>query len=71
MARNISIAKADDLIYIGNDVNIYLVFYPGQLSFGKTVLTGQKRPLFMTIFLSISCKLIQELTHNRQAFNSR
>ena len=37
--HNISIATDDDIIQLGNDVNIYTV-YPGQLSFGEIVLIG-------------------------------
>ena len=37
---NISIATDDDIVHIGDDVNIYHVFYRGQLSFGKIILIG-------------------------------
>ena len=64
MIRNISIATDDDIIQVGDDVNIYTLYiYPGQLPFLEIVLIGWKRPLFQTIFLSISCKLIWELTN--------
>ena len=38
MIHNISIATADDIIHIGDDVNIYPVYLPGQLAFAETVL---------------------------------
>ena len=40
MIHNISIATDDDIIQLGDDVNIYPVIYPGQLSFGEIVLIG-------------------------------
>ena len=38
MIYNISIATDDDIIQFGDDVNIYLYIYPGQLSFVEIVL---------------------------------
>ena len=38
--HNISIATDDDIIQFGNYVNMYPVYYPGQLSFGEIVLIG-------------------------------
>ena len=40
MIHNISIATDNDIIEFGDDVNIYLYIYPGQLSFGEIVLIG-------------------------------
>ena len=37
---SISIATADDITYFGDDLNIYPVLYPGQLSFGDAELIG-------------------------------
>ena len=38
--HNISIATDDDVIQFGDDVNIYPVYYPGQLSSVEIVLIG-------------------------------
>ena len=38
--HNISIATDDDIIQFGDDVNIFTVIYPGQVSFGEIVLIG-------------------------------
>ena len=68
MIHNISISTANDATYFGDDVNIYPVYLPSaitleQLPLEDAVLIGKKGPLFPTIFLSICCKLIWELTH--------
>ena len=51
--HNISITTAVDVTYFSDDVNIYPVFYPGQLQFGDAALIGKKRQLFQTIFFII------------------
>ena len=38
MIQNISIATEDDIIQFGDDVNMYHVYYPGQLLFVEIVL---------------------------------
>ena len=38
--HNISIATDDDIIQFDDDVNVYPVYYPGQLSFVEIVLIG-------------------------------
>ena len=62
MIHNISIATDDDIIQIGDDVNIYPTYiYPGQLSFGEIVLICWKRQLFQTIFF---CQFLVSLFGN-------
>ena len=63
MIHNISIATDDDIIQIGDDVKYTLCIYLGHLSFWEIVLICEKRPLFQTVFLSISCKPIWVLTY--------
>ena len=64
MIHNISIATDDDTIHIDDDVNIYTPYiYPVQLSFRGNYLNWLEKTLFQIIFLSVSCKLIWELTN--------
>ena len=68
MINNISIATKNEIICIGDDVNIYPITYPRQLSFGETVLIGKKIPLFQIIFLSISCRQVWEFAHGHLVY---
>ena len=63
MIHNISIATDDDIIQFGNDVNIYTVYLSKAIIIWGNCLNWLKRPLFQTIFLSNSCKLIWLLTY--------
>ena len=63
MINNISIETENEIICIGDDVNIYPVIYPRKLSFGETVLIGKKIPVFQIMFLSISCRQVWEFAH--------
>ena len=62
--HNISIATDDDIIQFGDDVNIYPV-YLSRAIFIHGYFLNWKRQLFQTIFLSLSCKLIWELTYGQ------
>ena len=63
MIHNISIATDDDIRQLSDDVNIYPVYLSRAIIIQENCLNWQKRPSAQTIFLSISCKLIWELTY--------
>ena len=61
--HNISIATDDDIIQIGDDVNIYSTYLSRAIVIEEIVLLARKDPCFWLYFLSISCQLIWELTY--------
>ena len=65
MIHNISIATDDDIMKLGDDVNIYPAYFYRAIIIWENCLNWQGK----TIFLSISCKLIWELTEC-MSFNS-
>ena len=64
MIHNISIATDDDIIQFGDDVNIYPVYLSSAINIcGNCLNWLEKKIVSDHIFLSISCKLIWELTY--------
>ena len=64
MIHNISIATDDDIIQFGDDINIYPVYlYRAIIIWGNCLNRLEKDHCFRPYFLSISCKLIWELTY--------
>ena len=64
MIQNISIATDDDIIQFGDDVNIYPVYLSRAIIFWGNCLNQLEKTIVSDhIFLSISCKLIWELTY--------
>ena len=57
--HNISIATDDDIIQFDDDVNIYPVY----LSRAIIIWGNREDHCFRPYFLSISCKLVWELTY--------
>ena len=65
MIHNISIATDDDIIQFGDDVNINSVYLSRAIIIWGDCLNWleKKQHCFKLYFLSISCKLIWELTY--------
>ena len=64
MIHNISIATDDDIIQLGDDVNIYPVYLSRAIIVWGNCLNWLEKTIVSDhIFLSISCKLIWELTY--------
>ena len=65
MIQNISIATDDDIIQFGDDINIYPVYLSRAIIiWGNCLNRLEKTVVSDHIFLSISCKLIWELTYS-------
>ena len=63
MIHNISIATDDDIIQLCVDVNIYPVYLSRAIIFWGNCLNWLEKTIDSDHFLSISCKLIWELTY--------
>ena len=64
MIHNISIATDDDIIQFGDDVNINPAYLSRAIIIlGNCLNWSEKTIVSDYIFLSISCKLIWELTY--------
>ena len=64
MIHNISIATDGDIVQFGDDVNIYPVYLSRAIIICGNCLNWLKKTIVSDhIFLSISCKLILELTY--------
>ena len=63
MIHNISIATDDDIIQFGDDVNIYTVYLSRALIIWGNCHNWLEKTIVSDHFLSISCKLIWELTY--------
>ena len=63
MIHNISIATYDDIIQFGDDVNIYPVYLSRVVIIWGNCLNWLEKTVFSDHILSISCKLIRELTY--------
>ena len=62
--HNISIATADDIIQLGDDVNIYPVYLSRAIIIRGNCLNRLEKTIVSDqFFLSNSCKLILELTY--------
>ena len=67
--HNISIATDDDIIQCGDDVNIYPVYlFRAIIICGNCLNWLEKTIVSDYIFLSISCKLIWELTYGHWVY---
>ena len=70
MINNITIATADDITTLSDDVNIYPVDLSGTINtVGNDLNWWEKCSYFRPIFFSICCQSFWELTHGHWVYN--